>query len=177
MTTEALQELMANLTVLAQALVVNAQATAVSTPVGGGGHGKRTLSMNFARIGKFSKCESDWKVFWFDFAVALGSESPGMLNVLKGVKTMNEETSTPKVRELDPDVAYRLDVEKVSKELFEIMVMLSEGEAKMMIRRIATHNSIRAWHPPHVGESAADASRSSAPEGRDGHREIDLSRR
>ncbi len=86
MTPDALQELMANLIVLVQALAVDAQATAVSTPVGGGCHGKRTLSMqNFTKIGKFSKGESEWNEFWFDFAVSLVSESPGMLNVLEGV--------------------------------------------------------------------------------------------
>ncbi len=144
---EALQELMDNLTVLVQALAVNAQATAVSTPSGGGGHGKRTLSMkNFTKIGKFSKGESEWKDFWFGFVVALGSESPGMLDVLKGVETMNEETIMPKVRELDPDVADRLDIEKVSKELIDILVILTEGEAKMMIQIVAAQDGILASH-------------------------------
>jgi hypothetical protein len=37
------------------------------------------------------------------------------------------------------------NIDKVSKEFFETLVMLTEGEAKMMIRGIATQDGILAW--------------------------------
>ncbi len=104
-----------------------------------------------------------------------------MLNVLKGVETINEETSTPKVGELDPDVADRLDIEKVSKELFEILVMLTEGRGEDDDpercdpgRHPRAAPVVTPAQPAHGGERAADASRGNAPEGIDGYRELDL---
>ena len=78
--------------------------------------------------------------------MTLGSESPEISRVLKVLETISEEMNTPKVKEMDPDLADRIDIDKVSKELSETLVMLTEGEAKMMIRGVATQDGILAWH-------------------------------
>ncbi len=59
---------------------------------------------------------------------------------------MTEEMSTLKLKEMDRDVTDRMNIDKVSKELFETLVMLTEGEAKMMVRGVATQDGILAWH-------------------------------
>ena len=46
--------------------------------------------------------------------------------------TMSEDMNIPRVKDMDPDLADRINVDKASKDLFETLVMLTEGEAKMM---------------------------------------------
>ncbi len=114
MTPEALNEIITNLATLVQVLAVNAQAAAAATPigVGGGGFHKRTISAkSFSKLSKFSKCEGEWEEFGFDFVVTLGSKSPEMLRVLKVLETMSEEMNTPKVKDMDPDLADRINID------------------------------------------------------------------
>ena len=68
--------------------------------------------------------------------MALGSECPKLLHNLKVIETMPEEMTTRSVYDLDADRADRMGIDKLSKELYEVLVMITEGEAKMMIRSV-----------------------------------------
>ena len=39
-----------------------------------------------------------------------------------------------------------MNIEKVSKELYEVLVVTTEEEARLMVRNIATQDGIQAWH-------------------------------
>ena len=39
-----------------------------------------------------------------------------------------------------------MNIEKVSKELYEVLVVTTEGEVRLMVRNIATQDGIQAWH-------------------------------
>ena len=113
----------------------------------GDGGGTRKVSLKaFTRMTKFSKGEEDFKDWNFDFAVALGSECPELLHNLKVIETMPEEMTTRSVYDLDVDRADRMGLDKLSKELYEVLVMITEGEAKMMIRSVPDQDGILAWH-------------------------------
>ena len=53
---------------------------------------------------------------------------------------------TPKVHRLDEARADQMDSEKLSKELFKVLVATTDGEAKMMVRNVALQDGILAWH-------------------------------
>ena len=55
-----------------------------------------------------------------------GAEYPPLLETLKVAEQMTDETDTPMVRALDGEYADRLDLEKVSKELYEVLVTITE---------------------------------------------------
>ena len=93
-----------------------------------------------------SKGEEDFKDWNFDFAVALGSECPELLHNLKVIETIPVEMTTRSVYDLDVDRAHRIWLDKLSKELYEVLVMITEGEAKMMIRSVPDQDGILAWH-------------------------------
>ena len=57
-----------------------------------------------------------------------------------------DETDTPMVRALDGDHADRLDLEKVSKELHEVLVTITEGEAKLMVKNVLNNDGVLAYH-------------------------------
>ena len=72
-------------------------------------------SCPFNRVTNFAQGEAQWKEFHFDFGVLIGAECPPLLETLKVVEQMTDETDTPMVRALDGEYADRLDLEKVSK--------------------------------------------------------------
>ncbi len=76
--------------------------------------------------------------------MTLGLESPEMLRILKVIETMTEEMSIPEAKEMDRGVADRMNTDKVSKKLFETLVMLTEGEAEMIICGVTTQDGILA---------------------------------
>ncbi len=69
-----------------------------------------------------------------------------MLRVSKVIETITEEMSTSNVKGLDRDVADRMNIDELSRELCETLVMLTEKEAKMMIRGVTTQDGMLAWH-------------------------------
>ena len=227
-TTEQFGELVASMVALSQALSANAKIAAAMTPGGGADRrdrGSRKLSMKpFNRVTKFAQGEAQWKEFHFDFGVLTGAEYPPLLETLKVVEQMTDETDTPMVRALDGrfrtqatwlrinkmaphqcwnvcdleiaekdklsslsshmhttkvrkpifrkwpshlrtsyshqqsgtkegtghprsdgEYADRLDLEKVSKELYEVLVMVTEGEAKLMVKNVINNDGVLAY--------------------------------
>ena len=120
---------------------------AAEVPVPPGRGDRRTIPLkDFARMTKFAKGEENWKEWNFDFYVILGSVSPELVENLKVLESILEETGMGKVRALDPARADRMNLEKLARELYEVLVLTTEGEAKMMIRNIADQDGILAWH-------------------------------
>ena len=64
--------------------------------------------------------------------MAWGSERLELLNNLKVIETMPEEMTTRNVYDLDVARADRMGLDRLSKELHEVLVMTTEGEAKMI---------------------------------------------
>ena len=58
---------------------------------------------------------------------------------------MTDETDTPMVRALDGECTDRLDLEKVSKELYEVLVTITEGEAKLMVKNVLNNDGVWAY--------------------------------
>ena len=111
------------------------------------GGDRRTIPLKgFARMTKFAKGEENWKEWNFDFYVILGSVCPDLATILKVLESIIEETGMQKVRDLDRDRADRVGLEKLARELYEVLFLTTEGEAKMMIRNIADQDGILAWH-------------------------------
>lgn len=113
---------------------------------GGGGGGRKVSHKSFSRLSKFSRGEQEWKEWSFDFSVILGSECPELLHGLRGIESMTDDMTTDKVRAMDPGAADKIGLEKLAKELYEVLVMTTEGEAKMMIRNVSDQDGIAAWH-------------------------------
>ena len=71
-----------------------------------------------------------------------GAEYPPMLETLKDVEQMTDETDTPMVRALDGEHAGGLDLQKVSKELYEVLVTIREGETKLVVKNVLNNDGV-----------------------------------
>ena len=115
---------------------------------GGGGRAKRFIHPKaYGRVKKFAKGEEEWKEFYFDVGVILGTESPSMLKILRVIEASPgmEEFDAAAVRSHDEGKADAMELEKQSQELFEVLAMITEGEAKLMVRNVSSQDGIMAW--------------------------------
>ena len=112
----------------------------------GNGNKRMICPKSFNRMAKFDKGEDNWKEYHFEFGVILGSECPDMLETLKVMESHTAEVDTPMVRVMDEGRADRMNLEKLSKELYEVLVVTTEGEARLMVRNIVSQDGIQAWH-------------------------------
>ena len=62
------------------------------------------------------------------------------------METSADEMNTATIRVMDESRADRRNIEKVSKELYEVLVVTTEGEARLKVRNMATQDGIQAWH-------------------------------
>ena len=151
-TQEQMNTLMAMMQEMARAMTIQAQtATAAAANVPAGGpdrpNAKRTIGTKcFNRMAKFDKGEDNWKEYNFELGVILGSECPDMLETLKVLESYATEVDTKMVRAMDEARADRMNLEKLSKELYEVLVITTEGEARLMVRNIISQDGIQAWH-------------------------------
>ena len=67
-----------------------------------------------------------------------------MLETLKFMEPSADEVDTATIRAMDESRADRMKIEKVSKELYEVLVVTTEGEARLMVRNMATQDAIQA---------------------------------
>jgi hypothetical protein len=113
---------------------------------GGGGGGRRTINdKGFNRVAKFSHGEGEWSDWSFDFKVALGAQSPEMKQTIEVVEKLPEMVTQDQVRQMDEGRADRIGLEKLSTELYEILVLATEGEAKLMVKTVDTNDGLLAW--------------------------------
>ena len=132
------------------------------------------MSKAFNRLQKFGKGEDSWKDYNFELGVILGSESPDMLETLKFMETSADEMDTATVGAMDESRADHMNIEKVSKELYEVLVVTTEGEAHGPQHRDPGRHPglapvVPAVQPQDVREGPEDAPGSHAPEAGEGH--------
>ncbi len=70
-----------------------------------------------------------------------------MLKILRAIEARMEpeEINTATVRIHDESKADVMELERQSKELFEVLATTTEGEAKLMVRNVTSQDGIVAW--------------------------------
>ena len=96
-------------------------------------------------MAKFSHGEGEWSDWSFDFKVALGAQSPEMKQTIEVVEKLPEMVTQDQVRQMDEARAERIGLEKLSTELYEILVLATEGEAKLLVKTVDTNDGLLAW--------------------------------
>ena len=98
-----------------------------------------------------------------------------MLKILRAIEARpgTDEFETKTVRSHDEQRADQMELERQSQELFEVLAMITEGEAKLMVRKVLTQDEIVAPQPAIDGEGIEDAQGGDAPQAGQRHRPVD----
>ena len=112
---------------------------------GGNGNGRVLKEKTFCEILKLSRGQDQWDEWSYDFKVAVGILSPDTRKILEIIEVMEEDLDVGKVRDRDPEQAARMNLVHRSAELFQILVLKTEGEAKLLVKSVKEEDGIRAW--------------------------------
>ena len=90
---------------------------------------------NFTKVDKFSGGEAAWKDWSFDFKVMVNGINPSMSKWFEKCEKDKENLTPEKAKAYaDGNGENHADLEARSKELFALLCMLTDGEAKTIIR-------------------------------------------
>ncbi len=132
-----------------------AQAAAVPVPgaggraVGGGaggvGAGRVLKEKGFAEVPKLSKGQEQWTDWSYDLRIAMATMSPEMRRTIDVIQDMPQELDLASATALDPERAERINLPLRSAELFQILVLKTDGEAKLLVKSVQGEDGLRAW--------------------------------
>ena len=127
-----------------------------ATPVGnsnndGNGQSKKRMltEKGFSRVGSFSHGEAAWSDWAFDFRTAAGAQCTELKEYLLAVEKHSEVITYAKAVAFDEERAKKANLEKLSAELYEMLVMMTEGEAKLMVKACGAGDGLEAWSRLH----------------------------
>lgn len=123
------------------------RVTPVARGEGGEGHQRRRIltDKGFSRVGKFSHGEGSWGEWSFDFKTALGAQSVELKAYLQGIERQTEVIKYARAVAMDEERAEKVNLEKLSAELYEMLVMMTEGEAKLIVKACIAGDGLEAW--------------------------------
>ncbi len=79
------------------------------------------------------------------FEVALSAQGPEMKKTLEDVENYQGDLDVDKVISLNPARAEKLNIKHRAAEIFQILVLKTHGEAKVMVKTVDEQDGIRAW--------------------------------
>ena len=129
-----------------QAIVLQTKATATSIPR----EGKRTImDKGYNRLQKFSHGEEAWVDWSFDFKTILGTQCYQLKMLLEAVESEKAVCTANDLYQKFPDHMKNVeqvgDIVRMNHELYEALVMLTEGDAKKMVKGIPAGDGLAAW--------------------------------
>ena len=107
---------------------------------------------SFGRIEKFSHGEDTWPDWSFDMKIAVGAQCPEMRILMDFVEGGGEKSLAAIMSE-DPEGSQGgryVGLEKVTNELYEMLVLVTEGEAKLLVKSVAECEGLVAWSRQHT---------------------------
>jgi hypothetical protein len=157
MTEEQLMQLITRAVATAVGASQAAMAPAIPVGAGGGGnggggghHGGRLLKeKGFSEVGKLNRGQDQWAEWSYDFKIAMATMSPEMRRTLEVIQDYPHELDLKATIELDPDRAERINLTLRVAELFQILVLKTDGEAKLLVKSATDEDGIRAWQMLH----------------------------
>ena len=100
---------------------------------------------SYKRIDKFAGGEATWQDWRYDFELLTGALNPQVAAELKEAAKASEPRTMAQIREgfvLHPQDNWEPEIR--SRELSEVLILPTTGEAKMLIRD--AENGFHAWH-------------------------------
>ena len=128
-------------TAQATAQAAAAQAAGAAGPPPGGPAGHR----GFDGEKKFSHGEQAWKLWAANFEVRLGTQSPKMRELLMVVEKEAAIRTVADVYATTPEDAEAMNLHKLAAELYEVLFLSTEGEAKLIVAVVPDRDGLVAW--------------------------------
>ncbi len=116
---------------------------------GGHGGGRVLKDKGYNEVPTLSRGQDQWEEWSYVFKVATGTMSPEVKKTIEVVETYPEELDLGGVVALDPDRAVKIGLPQRSAELFQVLILKTDGEAKLLVKSVPEEDGMRAWQLLH----------------------------
>ena len=130
---------------LAEIIAKIAQSTTSTSTSTTTGKGRTISEKGFQRVKKFSHGEAEWQEWSFDYKTALGAQSVDMREYLEAVEKHADIVAYESAAQWNPEKASHVNLMKLNAELYDTLVLTTDGEAKLMVKASAAGDGIQAW--------------------------------
>ena len=134
------------------------QQAAATTPSGR----KRTLHPKcFSRLDKFAGGEEKWREWSYDFRMATATQNATVFEILNWIEENGEHTFG-EIMQMDPEGIKNgrfNGMETIDKEIFQHLVLSTEGEAKMVVKAVENADGFVAYSRLHAKHSRRTVAR------------------
>ena len=106
----------------------------------------------FSKIDKFPGGEEKWREWSYDFRMALATQNATLFEILNWVEENGEHT-LQEIMARDPEGSQNgrfNGMETIDKELFQHLVLNTEGEAKMVVKAVESADGFVAYSRLHA---------------------------
>ena len=109
----------------------------------------------FEKVKTFTGGEEEWIEWSEDFRMIIDMKSPELAKVMKHVENHGEKAVDKAVKDLvEEDVEeYQQDYTDMARlyhELYRWLVLVTEGEAKLLVKSGGDHDGVEAWGRMHA---------------------------
>ena len=138
------EELMRAITQAVAATIEAMEARRPTTPAGGAIQ-RNNLHKFYTRLEKFSGEDGKWKEWWYQFVVATNAYDEKTAAIMEAVEKMEltEVTTEDILLELAQEQAAW--VEGTKSGLFNVLCLMTSGEANSLVRSCMDKNGYTAW--------------------------------
>ena len=107
------------------------------------------------KMKKFTGGEEEWVEWSDEFRMYIDMQTPQLAKVMRHVETHGEKSVDKAVKDLvEEDVEeYQQDyseMDNLSRDLFRWLVVMTEGEAKLLFKSGGAHDGVAAWGRMHA---------------------------
>ena len=131
---------------------------AATTPSGR----KRTLHPKcFSRLDKFAGGEEKWREWSYDFRMATATQNATVFEILNWIEENGEHTFG-EIMQMDPEGIQNgrfNGMETIDKEIFQHLVLSTDGEAKMVVKAVENADGFVAYSRLHAKYSRRTVAR------------------
>ena len=123
---------------------------------------KRTLHPKcFSRLDKFAGGEEKWREWSYDFRMATATQNATVFEILNWIEENGEHTFG-EIMQMDPEGIKNgrfNGMETIDKEIFQHLVLSTEGEAKMVVKAVENADGFEAYSRLHAKYSRRTVAR------------------
>ena len=133
-------------------IIVKAVSAAVGAAHEGGrgagnGGGRVLKEKAYQEVGKLTRGQEQWAERAYDFKIATSTMSTEVKRVKETIETKDEKMNVKKIWDADAGKVAAVGLEQRGAELFQILVLKTDNEAKLLVKSVG-EDGFRAWQMP-----------------------------
>ena len=103
------------------------------------------MEKDFHRVTRFTHGEALWSTWAWSFKNAMGTASMELKDIMDKLEGLDRDEGIDELIIRDPPFADRIGLRKLNYEMYEVLAMLTDGEAQLIVKAVQQNDGLLAW--------------------------------